>query len=84
MSELCIIRCLRSDQLNEGIDRLVKVIIDKDYFSFKDDIMSTLRLNWKDFKKKMDPNKPSSSGLNQRSSKKPFQATGESWAGSLN
>jgi hypothetical protein len=39
LSELCILRCIRPDQLFDSMDRFVLNVLDPDYFDFKEEIL---------------------------------------------
>jgi hypothetical protein len=39
LSELCILRCIRPDQLNEAMDRFILNVLDPNYFDFKEDLL---------------------------------------------
>jgi len=71
LSELCVIRCLRQDQLNEGVERLIKIVLDTDYYLFKCDIISCL--NFTKNQKPKQSDKFSKHGLSRAN------FTGDSW-----
>ena len=39
LCELCVLRCLRPDHLQEGLDRFVATVVDTNYFDFRLDIL---------------------------------------------
>jgi hypothetical protein len=43
LSELCILRCIRPDQLNESMDRFILNVLDPNYFDFTEDLLNPMR-----------------------------------------
>ena len=50
--ELCILRCIRPDQLQESMDRYAKVLINQNYIDFHEHIVKPLKMKKKDKSKK--------------------------------
>lgn len=42
LAELCLLRCLRPDQLRAGLSRLVAVIVNEVYFTWQEDLLQPL------------------------------------------
>lgn len=42
LAELCLLRCIRPDQMCGGLSRLVAVVVDQSYFNWREDLLQVL------------------------------------------